>query len=391
MPFNQFGTWQIAGDLLPSRTPQQKKEQTLATAFLRVGKRTTENGAIDEEYRVEYAVDRTNTIGTAFLGLTVGCARCHDHKYDPISHKDFYSLSGLLQQHRRAGLLRAGPHRHHRRADAAVDRRRRPTRRSRRPKRASRSRRRPTPRPSPPRARDAAAEGRQRWPARRPTPPPRSGSRCRRRSSRTTRSRRPSPSPTTSCRGRSRATGARRRRRWRRKRVAFAGFGGPPPGQPPTPAPPAAARSAPRRRRPERSAHDGAERGNLTGEELQQVVRRVRTLPADLVRDSLRFSPSGTLERPPALARSADPQGRRQGQGVLLRRQQPRRARRRRRRLRAHAAVQHRPLGAAEPGLRGRRPSSTTARTTTPATPATSCSSTRTACSSTCSTRAPAT
>jgi hypothetical protein len=81
MPFNEFGAWQIAGDLLPSHTPAQKREQTLATAFLRVGKRTTENGAIDEEYRVEYAVDRTNTIGTAFLGLTVGCARCQDLKF----------------------------------------------------------------------------------------------------------------------------------------------------------------------------------------------------------------------------------------------------------------------------------------------------------------------
>ena len=59
MPFDQFVTWQLAGDLLPSHT----KEQMLATAFLRVGKRTTENGAIDEEYRVEYAVDRTNTVG----------------------------------------------------------------------------------------------------------------------------------------------------------------------------------------------------------------------------------------------------------------------------------------------------------------------------------------
>src|SRR5688572_23588009 len=108
MPFNQFGTWQIAGDLLPGPTPQQKKEQTLATAFLRVGKRTTENGAIDEEYRVEYAVDRTNTIGTAFLGLTVGCARCHDHKYDPISQKDFYSLSGFFNSTDEPGFYAPG-------------------------------------------------------------------------------------------------------------------------------------------------------------------------------------------------------------------------------------------------------------------------------------------
>ena len=104
MPFDQFSTWQLAGDLMPSHT----KEQQLATAFLRVGKRTTENGSIDEEYRVEYVVDRTNTIGTAFLGLTVGCARCHDHKYDPISHKDFYSLSGFFNSTDEPGFYAPG-------------------------------------------------------------------------------------------------------------------------------------------------------------------------------------------------------------------------------------------------------------------------------------------
>jgi mono/diheme cytochrome c family protein len=92
MPFDQFGTWQIAGDLLPNAT----KEQKLATAFLRVGKRTTENGAIDEEYRVEYTLDRANVIGGGFLALTTGCARCHDHKYDPIAQKDYYSLAGFF-------------------------------------------------------------------------------------------------------------------------------------------------------------------------------------------------------------------------------------------------------------------------------------------------------
>jgi hypothetical protein len=104
MPFDQFSTWQLAGDLLPSHT----KEQALATAFLRVGKRTTENGAIDEEYRVEYVVDRTNTVGTTFLGLTTGCARCHDHKYDPISHKDFYSLSGFFNSTDEPGFYAPG-------------------------------------------------------------------------------------------------------------------------------------------------------------------------------------------------------------------------------------------------------------------------------------------
>jgi len=94
MPFNQFGTWQIAGDLLPNAT----KEQRLATAFLRVGKRTTENGAIDEEYRVEYTMDRANVIGGGFLAMTTGCARCHDHKYDPIAQKEFYSLTGFFNQ-----------------------------------------------------------------------------------------------------------------------------------------------------------------------------------------------------------------------------------------------------------------------------------------------------
>jgi cytochrome c553 len=92
MRFDQFSTWQIAGDLLPNPT----REQTLATAFLRVGKRTTENGAIDEEYRVEYALDRANLIGGGFLALTTGCARCHDHKYDPIAQKDYYSLTGFF-------------------------------------------------------------------------------------------------------------------------------------------------------------------------------------------------------------------------------------------------------------------------------------------------------
>jgi hypothetical protein len=92
-PFDEFGTWQLAGDLLPNAT----RDQILATAFLRVGKRTTENGAIDAEYKAEYMVERTdNALGTAFLGLTVGCARCHDHKYDPITQRDYYSLGAFF-------------------------------------------------------------------------------------------------------------------------------------------------------------------------------------------------------------------------------------------------------------------------------------------------------
>jgi cytochrome c553 len=104
MPFDQFSTWQIAGDLLPNAT----KEQRLATAFLRVGKRTSENGSIDEEYRVEYALDRANTIGQGFLAMTTGCARCHDHKYDPIAQKDYYSLSGYFNSADEPGFFAPG-------------------------------------------------------------------------------------------------------------------------------------------------------------------------------------------------------------------------------------------------------------------------------------------
>jgi cytochrome c553 len=108
MPFDRFSTWQLAGDLLPSASPQQTKEQKLATAFLRVGKRTTENGAIDEEYRVEYALDRANVVGQGFLALTTGCARCHDHKYDPIAQKDYYALSGFFNSADEPGFFAPG-------------------------------------------------------------------------------------------------------------------------------------------------------------------------------------------------------------------------------------------------------------------------------------------
>ncbi len=104
IPFDQFSKWQLAGDLLPNAT----KEQKLATAFLRVGKRTTENGAIDEEYRVEYALDRANVIGQGFLALTTGCARCHDHKYDPIPQKQYYSLSGFFNSADEPGFFAPG-------------------------------------------------------------------------------------------------------------------------------------------------------------------------------------------------------------------------------------------------------------------------------------------
>lgn len=88
MPYDQFITWQLAGDLLPNAS----REQRLATTFLRNHRINSEAGIVGEEYRVEYVADRTNTLGTAVLGLTLECARCHDHKYDPISQKDYYSL-----------------------------------------------------------------------------------------------------------------------------------------------------------------------------------------------------------------------------------------------------------------------------------------------------------
>ncbi len=87
MPYDKFVTWQLAGDMLPDKT----KESLLASAFNRNHKISQEGGVIDEEYRVEYVADRTNTFGKAFLGLTLECARCHDHKYDPVSQLDYYS------------------------------------------------------------------------------------------------------------------------------------------------------------------------------------------------------------------------------------------------------------------------------------------------------------
>lgn len=93
LPYDQFVTWQLAGDLLPNPT----KEQRLATAFNRLHMQNEEGGVIEEEYRVSYVVDRVNTFGTAFLGLTFDCTRCHDHKYDPFTQKDYYSLFSLFQ------------------------------------------------------------------------------------------------------------------------------------------------------------------------------------------------------------------------------------------------------------------------------------------------------
>jgi len=100
MPYNRFVTWQLAGDLLPNATQEQK----LATAFNRNHPITSEGGAIDEENRLGHVWDRTETVGTAFMGLTMACARCHDHKFDPISQKDYFRMTAFFDNIKELGV-----------------------------------------------------------------------------------------------------------------------------------------------------------------------------------------------------------------------------------------------------------------------------------------------
>ena len=93
-PFDQFSIEQLAGDLLPNPTLDQR----IATGFNRNHRGNAEGGIIPEEYQVEYVVDRVEATSTVWLGLTMGCARCHDHKYDPIQQKDFYGLFAFFNK-----------------------------------------------------------------------------------------------------------------------------------------------------------------------------------------------------------------------------------------------------------------------------------------------------
>jgi hypothetical protein len=99
LPFDKFVKWQLAGDLMPNAT----REMIIATSFNRQHAQSQEGGIVVEEYLTEYVADRTNTFGKAFLGLTMECARCHDHKYDPISNKDYYSLFAFFNQNKEYG------------------------------------------------------------------------------------------------------------------------------------------------------------------------------------------------------------------------------------------------------------------------------------------------
>ncbi len=100
LPYDRFVTWQLAGDLIPGAT----KEQLLATGFNRNHKITEEGGVIDEEYRVEYVTDRTNTFGRAFMGVTIECAKCHDHKFDPVMQKEYFKVYAFFNNIREVGI-----------------------------------------------------------------------------------------------------------------------------------------------------------------------------------------------------------------------------------------------------------------------------------------------
>lgn len=100
MPYDQFVLEQLAGDMLPDASRDQK----LATAFNRNHPMTAEGGVIDEEFRLSYVFDRSETVATAFLGLTLNCARCHDHKFDPLSQKEYYEFTAFFNNVKELGM-----------------------------------------------------------------------------------------------------------------------------------------------------------------------------------------------------------------------------------------------------------------------------------------------
>lgn len=101
MPYDEFVSWQLAGDLLPNAS----REQKLATAFHRNHLINSESGIVSEEFRLNYVADRTNTTATALMGLTMECATCHDHKFDPISQKEYYQMTAFFNNVPELGMI----------------------------------------------------------------------------------------------------------------------------------------------------------------------------------------------------------------------------------------------------------------------------------------------
>ncbi|MBS1700513.1 MAG: PSD1 domain-containing protein [Armatimonadetes bacterium] len=100
MPYDKFTLWQLAGDLMPNPT----RDMLVATGYVRMNPTTDEGGAIEEEFLVKNTMDRVDTMSTVFLGMTVGCAKCHDHKYDPITTKNYYQLFAFFNSTKDAPL-----------------------------------------------------------------------------------------------------------------------------------------------------------------------------------------------------------------------------------------------------------------------------------------------
>jgi len=100
-PYDRFLQWQLAGDLMPHPT----RDMIIATAFNRNHPQNLEGGIVEEEFQAEYVIDRTNTFGTSMLGMSVGCAKCHDHKFDPISQKNYYQLFAFFNNVKEAGQI----------------------------------------------------------------------------------------------------------------------------------------------------------------------------------------------------------------------------------------------------------------------------------------------